>query len=445
LAQTRAHSILFPRGVRLWHFIVFPAIGMGVAIALFRTLDAYAFTDLGPVAGSAWLIVRTLLITVLMASLIAWLALKHKAEYEAELHAGNAMLMATRDFLQSVIEGSGEAIVTLDSEGRVTSWNRAAERIYGWTAPEMAGQTVERVLPDDPEARADWARSMLALREGRTIRDSESTRIRKDGTRIQVRITRSPLEDPSGRYAGSTAIIRDVTDLKEMETRLLERERLAAVGELAAQVAHEIKNPLAGIRGACEILSKGYRSGAPGSDMATEVIRQVDRLNRTVEELLLFARPREVRPSPTDIHSLLDRTLGVVLEDPKTRDIEVVRRYAPSMPVLRVDPQQMEQVLFNVLLNAIQAVDYRGRITVTTRANGATAQIAIRDTGPGIPPGIEERIFKPFFTTHAQGCGLGLAIVRNLVQAHGGSIRGESLPGGGAEFTITLPTEPYGS
>jgi len=431
---------LFPHGVRLWHFIVLPSIGMGVAIGVFRALDAYAFTGLGPLAASAWPIVRTLLITLLMASLIAWLALKHKGEYEAELHARNAVLVATRDFLQSVIEGSGEAIVTLDSEGRVTSWNRAAERIYGWTAREMAGQSVERVLPDDPEARADWERSMRALREGGTIRDSETTRIRRDGERITVRVTRSPLEDPSGRYIGSTAIIRDVTDLKEMEARLLERERLAAVGELAAQVAHEIKNPLAGIRGACEILAAGYRNGDPKNEMAAEVIRQVDRLNRTVEELLLFARPKELHPSPTNIHDVLDRTLGVLLDDPRTRGIEVVRRYADSMPVLRVDPQSIEQVLFNILLNAFQAVDYRGRITVTTRANGAAARIAIRDTGPGIPVGIEERIFKPFFTTRAQGCGLGLAIVRNLVQAHGGSIRAATPPGGGAEFTITLPT-----
>jgi len=431
---------LFPRGVRLWHFIVLPAIGMGVAIGVFRALDAYAFTDLGPLAASAWPIVRTLLITLLMASLIAWLALKHKGEYEAELDARNAVIVSTRDFLQSVIEGSGEAIVTLDSEGRVTSWNRAAERIYGWTAREMAGQSVERVLPDDPEARADWERSMRALREGGTIRDSETTRIRRDGVPITVRITRSPLEDPSGRYVGSTAIIRDVTDLKEMEARLLDRERLAAVGELAAQVAHEIKNPLAGIRGACEILSAGYRNGDPKNEMAVEVIRQVDRLNRTVEELLLFARPKELHPSPTNIHEVLDRTLGVLLEDPRTHGIEVVRRYADPMPILRVDPQQIEQVLFNVLLNAFQAVDYRGRITVTTRVNGAAARVAIHDTGPGIPAGIEERIFKPFFTTRAQGCGLGLAIVRNLVQAHGGSIRAATPPGGGAEFTITLPT-----
>ena len=161
---------LFPYGVRLWHFIVLPAVGMGLAILVFRAVDHYAIAGMGPTAAGVWTVVRTLSITVLMASLIAWLALKHRGEYEAELNARNSVLISTRDFLQSVIEGSGEAIVTLDSDGRVTSWNRAAERIYGWSAAEMLGHSVERVLPEDPEARRDWSRSMEAVRDGETIR-----------------------------------------------------------------------------------------------------------------------------------------------------------------------------------------------------------------------------------------------------------------------------------
>ncbi len=433
---------LFPGGVRLWHFIVLPAVGMGVAIIVFRAVDQHLIADLGSTVAGVWAIVRTLLITLLMASLIAWLALKHKGEYEAELNARSAVLVSTRDFLQSIIEGSGEAIVTLDSDGRVMSWNRAAERIYGWSASEMLGQPVERVLPDNPEVQREWNRSMEAVRAGSTVRGSAIERVRKDGKSITVRITRSPLEDSSGRFVGSTGIIRDVTALKAMESRLVERERLAAVGELAAQVAHEIKNPLAGIRGACEILSEGHARDDPKNEISHEVIRQVDRLNRTVEDLLLFAHPKAIHPLPTDVHELLDRTLGVLLEDPQTRGIEIERHYAGDMGDLRIDPQQIEQVLFNVFLNAMQVMDYNGKIVVTTYRTGAGGRIAIRDNGPGVPDELGERIFKPFFTTHAQGSGLGLAIVRNLVEAHGGTIVATSPPGGGAEFVITLPEEP---
>jgi signal transduction histidine kinase len=305
----------------------------------------------------------------------------------------------------------------------------------------MLGQPVDRVFPDDPGIAAEIRDTEARLRDGRTIHDLETTRIRKDGTPITVRITKSPLEDAGGRFAGSTGIIRDVTALKDMEARLLERERLAAVGELAAQVAHEIRNPLAGIRGACEILAEGQDGDDPRGQISREVIRQVDRLNRTVEDMLLFARPKAIQPVPTDLHQILERTLSVLLEDPKTREVEVERRYNGSLAELEVDPQQIEQVLINILLNAIQAMDYRGKLTVTTRTNGAHAQITIRDSGPGIPEDVQDQIFKPFFTTRAKGSGLGLAIVRNLVKAHGGSIRAASFPEGGAEFTVTLPRE----
>lgn len=431
---------LFPKGVRLWHFIVLPAVGMGLAILVFRVADRWILVNLDPGIAGAWAVVRTIAIAVLMASLMAWLALRHKREYEAELNEQNEALEATRDFLARIIEGSGEAIVTLDPQGCVTSWNRAAERIYGWTAEEMLGRSVDRVFPDSPEIAEELSKTEARLRDGRTIHDLETTRVRKDGTPITVRITRSPLEDAGGRFAGSTGIIRDVTALKEMEARLLERERLAAVGELAAQVAHEIRNPLAGIRGACEILAEERSGSAARDQISREVIRQVDRLNRTVEDMLLFARPRAIQPVPTDVHEILERTLGVLLEDPKTREIEVERRYAKSLAELEVDPQQIEQVLINILLNAIQAMDYRGKLTVTTRTNGVHAQVAIRDTGPGIPDDVRDQIFRPFFTTRAKGSGLGLAIVRNLVQAHGGSISAVSLPEGGAELTVTLPT-----
>jgi PAS domain S-box-containing protein len=417
-----------------------PAVGMGAALLVFHFLDRTLAVRLG-VLGGIWPALRAVVISISMASLIAWLAVRHRREYEAVLGARSETLEATRDFLERIIEGSGEAIVTLDRQGRVTSWNRAAEQIYGWTAPEMLGHAVERLFPDDAEVRRDWEDSQRSLAAGRTIREHECTRLRKDGSRIRVRITRSPLYDASGRLIGSTGIIRDVTALKRMEARLVERERLAAVGELAAQVAHEIRNPLAGIRGACEILSDGYAEDDPRNGIAAEVLRQVDRLNRTVEDLLSFARPKAVRAVPTDLHKIIDRTLGVLLEDPRAHAIDVDRRYCPDLPALLIDPRQLEQVFINLFLNAFQAMSYRGTITVATRVNGSRAEVSVRDTGPGIEPALQDKIFKPFFTTRSQGSGLGLAIVRNLVQAHGGSVEVDADSAGGAVFRILLPKE----
>jgi signal transduction histidine kinase len=223
------------------------------------------------------------------------------------------------------------------------------------------------------------------------------------------------------------------------ETRLVERERLAAIGELAATVAHEVRNPLAGIRGGCEILLEGCPPGEARFEIGHEVLHQVDRLNRTVEDLLQFARPRAADPLPTDLHGLLDRLLAVVREDPSYRSVEIRTSYGPRLPVVRVDARQMEQVFLNLLHNACQAMRHRGLVTVATRAREGAVEVTVRDQGPGIPPESLERIFQPFYTTRSQGTGLGLAICRRIVESHAGRIEASCPPEGGAEFTVVLP------
>ncbi len=430
-----------PRRIRLWHFVLVPALAMGVLIALSRLVDRLVLPGLSGAAAELYVTSRTGAISLAMASLVAWLAVRYRREYEEELRARNRALEQTRDFLARIVEGSAEAIVTLDAEGRVTSWNRAAEQIFGWTSAEMIGQSAIRVVPPEPEAVDDFRWTNERVRSGQTVRAHEATRLRRDGRRITVQITRSPLYDADGRFAGSTSIVRDMTAIKEMEARLLERERLAAVGELAARVAHEVRNPLAGIRGGCEILLEGYPAGDAKREIGEETLRQVDRLSRTVQELLLFARPRAVEPAPTDVHEVLEHALRALREDPRTREVRLERAYDRSLPPLRLDPQQMEQVFVNVLLNAFQAMEFRGTVRIATRRDGAAAEVAVRDTGPGIRAEVMDNLFKPFFTTRAQGTGLGLSIVRGIVEAHGGTVRAASPPGGGAEFTVRLPLE----
>jgi len=427
------------RRVRLWHFIVLPTLGMALAIIASRLLEAYVVVNLGPAVRDGFNLARTAVIGLLMASLIGWLAIRYRRQYEAELEERNKALEATRDFLSRIIEGSGEAIVTLDADERITSWNRAAEVIYGWSSDEMLGRTFDRIMPPDPDAQRDRQRVRELVRSGQTVRDYQATRVRKDGARITVRITRSPLYDRSARYVGSTGIVRDVTEVSRMEARLREQERLAAVGELAAQVAHEVRNPLAGIRGACELLLAGNQKLERNQEIASEVLQQIDRLNRTVGDLLSFARPTEMQPRPTDLHDLIDRVAGVLAEDPQAQNVKLERRYASDLPAMNVDPQQLEQVFFNILLNASQAMDYAGTITICTTLNGDAVQVTIGDSGPGVPEQVAADIFKPFFTTRAQGTGLGLAIVNKIIQAHQGTIDAGRASEGGAEFRIRLP------
>jgi two-component system sensor histidine kinase HydH len=415
---------------------------MALVLGGFRLIDHLMVSHLlDPAGGEAYRTVRTILIGLSMASIIAFLALRYRTGYEREIQARNEALEATRDFLTRIIEGTADAIIVRNTQGRITSWNPAAEAIFGWTAAEMLGQTAQRLLTTNDEPVPTVARVDAALREGRTLRNLETNGLRKDGTPITFSLTVAPIYDATDSYVGTTGIVRDVTAIKQLQLQLLERERLAAIGELAAMVAHEVRNPLAGIRGGCEILLEGYPEGDTRHDIGVEIIHQVDRLSRTVHDLLLFARPKAMDLVPTDLHGLIERILHVLRDDPENGAVEVVRDFGDDVPVIQADGRQMEQVFLNLILNAIQAMSHKGTVTIATRTHGRQVVVTVGDTGPGIPPEKLVHIFEPFFTTRAQGTGLGLAIVKKIVEAHGGRIEAASPPGSGARFTATLPRE----
>ncbi len=434
--------LVFPDGVRVWHFILIPPVGMALVLGGFRLVDQLMASHLlDPAAGEAYKTVRTILIGLSMASIIAFLALRYRTGYERQIQSRNEALEATRDFLTRVIEGTADAIIVRDAAGLITSWNPAAEAIFGWSALEMLGRPAVRLVATGDASVSAVKRIDAALREGKTLRNLETSGLRKDGTPITFSLTVAPIYDAADAFAGTTGIVRDVTTVKALQLQLLERERLAAIGELAAMVAHEVRNPLAGIRGGCEILLEGYPDGDTRHDIGVEIIHQVDRLSRTVHDLLLFARPKAMDLVPTDLHVLIDRILRVLGDDPETGDIEVVRDFGDDIPIIQADGRQMEQVFMNLVLNAIQVMNHKGRVTIATRTLARQVVVTVSDTGPGIPQEKIAKIFEPFFTTRAQGTGLGLAIVKKIVEAHGGRIEAASLPGSGARFTATLRRE----
>jgi two-component system sensor histidine kinase HydH len=429
------------RRLRVWHFIILPALTMGAALLFSRLVENLVADRLSSSGMIVFNSGRTIVISLTMASLIGWLAVGYRRQYEARLEARNKAIEQTRDFLHSIIEGSGEGIVTLDADDRIISWNSAAARIFGWTADEMLGKSYQRLLPDDAKIIEERRRVTDLIRSGETVRDQQTVRLRKDGTPVILRVTWSPLYDRSGAYAGTTAIVLDISAETEMKQRLLERERLAAVGVMAAQVAHEVRNPLAGIRGALQVILQGKGNERTRHEVGREVLLQVDRLNRTVGELLEFARPASVEPEPTDVRQLIERVVCVLREDPKTRDVVLDCRFATDLPRPKIDPGQMEQVVYNLLINAAQMMEYKGKITVAASAADGQVSIDVRDTGPGISPSVASDIFKPFFSTRSKGTGLGLTIVRKIVHAHRGTITAGSAPAGGAEFRIRLPID----
>ncbi len=234
--------------------------------------------------------------------------------------------------------------------------------------------------------------------------------------------------------------------------RLARAERLATLGQVAASLAHEIRNPLAGIAGAVGVMADELADTDPRKEIMGEILSQIRRLTKTVQDLLTFARPATPMLASCDLHQVLDRVLLLLAEDPVAKRIRLVRNYAPDLPRLEADDKQLGQVFLNLLLNAAQAMHGDGQITITTRLDGAhgvegeatasdgghTIEVSFADTGPGIPPAILPELFKPFFTTKARGTGLGLAISRRMIEDHGGWIRVESPPRQGATFRVGL-------
>jgi signal transduction histidine kinase len=224
------------------------------------------------------------------------------------------------------------------------------------------------------------------------------------------------------------------------QRRAVERsERLAAVGELSASIAHEVRNPLAGMKGALQVLRKDIVLDASKKEIMDELLAQIARLENLVRDLLTFARPNPLSLQPVDLHSVLDRTLRLLQDGIEGSGITVRRTYGPNSDPIEADPLQMEQVFLNLIGNAMQAMSKGGVLDVTTRFTKDKVQLQFGDTGNGIAPADLPRIFQPFHTTKHRGSGLGLSIVKKIVEAHGGTVSVESKLGDGTTACVTLP------
>jgi signal transduction histidine kinase len=210
---------------------------------------------------------------------------------------------------------------------------------------------------------------------------------------------------------------------------------------MAAGLAHEIKNPLAGIAGAIQVLGDSLPPEDERKPVVQQVLEQVKRIEGTLRDLLTYARPKTAKLEPTDLHDVIERALAVVSLLPQKR-IEVVRQFQRGLPLAMIDGELFGQVLTNLFINAVQAMSAQGTLTVSTYSAADGFKIAVRDTGPGMSQSQLAQIFNPFYTTKTRGTGLGLPICRRVVETHGGSIDVESQPGKGAQFTITLPYRP---
>ncbi|MBI5524493.1 MAG: hypothetical protein HY910_17850 [Desulfarculus sp.] len=228
-------------------------------------------------------------------------------------------------------------------------------------------------------------------------------------------------------------------ELTRLRKEVAEAAHLAAVGRLAGSVAHEVRNPLSALRGLVQFLAKGREPGSKEAEYASVAVSEVDRLERVVSGLLEYTRPRQPRRFPLDLGESLRGTLDLMADDPRAQGVTMDLEVPEGLPPVQADPDQLRQVLVNLVVNALEALDGRGRLLIQAQAKKERVEVKVSDNGPGLPPGDPQQVFDPFFSTRERGSGLGLAIARRIAQAHGGDLQAANAAQGGAVFTLTLP------
>jgi two-component system sensor histidine kinase PilS (NtrC family) len=391
-----------------------------------------------------------LFVVALLASHLS----RELSRVDEQLGASESRLHLLRSLHERTVESLMSGLLTTDVQGRITSFNREAERITGVAVSEALGRDIEDALPGARARVVDPVAEGLARPK---LRERMAYRSRAGGE-LHLGLSGSMLLDEKGCPIGTVVIFQDVTRVVEMEAELRRSERLAATGRLAADIAHEVRNPLAAISGSVQMLldEAGARGPEERYRLTDIVMRETDRLNTLITDFLHYAHPPAPRPEPVD----LARTVAEVAEmfaATGRPDVKLEQQVAPTLRVF-ADPAQLRQLLWNLCTNAVQAMPDGGRLTLEARRldeppqehsiagrndsvkeGSAWVDIRVGDTGVGILPETLERIFDPFFTTKPEGTGLGLATVHRIVEGNAGSVRVESAPGEGTTFSILLP------
>jgi len=327
-------------------------------------------------------------------------------------------------------------IIATDLQSRVSTWNQAAAEMTGLAENQVIGRQVNRLLPvelaaffkekpadHDPEQESKTREIHLEINDREMVLHGQCI----------------DLHDREGKFKGQVLLLSDITRLKELESEMRENERLAAVGRMAAGVAHEIRNPLSSIKGLALLLKHKFPPEASEFETTGLLIQEVERMNRTISELLGFARPASLALQPVDLRVLLQEILQLISADTASEHIRTSLHCARDLPAIMADRDRLSQVFINILLNSVQAMEHGGPLEIIARLNSdGVVELLFKDTGTGIQPEHLPQVFFPYFTTRSGGTGIGLAISQKIIADHGGSIRVESIPGKGTTVVVEL-------
>ena len=367
-------------------------------------------------------------------------------------------IVELKNFHESIIQSVEAGLITTDLERKVTSFNLGAEMVLGYRSEEVVGKYIDDILPPDQSSKI--------LPDGMPPDPSSLNRemeiTTKDGNSVYIGFTVTPRIDNHSLRVGNIISFRDISRIKQMQMEVFRMDRLASMGVLASGMAHEIKNPIAGIKIMAQSLKEEFEMEDTHREYLTRIINQVNKLDKLLRTLLEYAKPREPEMKNYNLDSVINEVYFLIEEKVRNKQITFQKNFAENLPKIYVDFHQMQQVFINLLINAVDALpeegllridadvafaslqqkERRGRKPLVTTRNVPYVEVKVKDNGCGIKKESLDSIFDPFFTTKPTGTGLGLSIVYQIIREHNGDVKVESQENRGTTFTILLPTNP---
>jgi two-component system sensor histidine kinase PilS (NtrC family) len=377
-------------------------------------------------------------VAFLVVGLLAARLADRQARADVQLIEATQSLATLRALHERIVESIRSGVVTTDLQGRIYTFNAAAEEITGYKAMDARGQGASIFFG---ELKDRIAQSMSAAQAGEPSPRFEAYCLTADGLRLRLGYSISPLFSEMGETTGLVITFQDLTEVRSLEEAARRQDRLAAVGRVAAGIAHEIRNPLASMRGSIQVLRSDLDGDSSQAQLMEIILRESDRLNQIIADFLTYARPRNTQLALVDLREPLNETFTLLRHSPEIRDGHNLEEDFPGEPVMvSADASQLKQVFWNLSRNALQAMPEGGTLRAELqRAAGGRIRITFKDTGRGMTPEQVEHLFEPFSSSTTGGTGLGLSIVYQIIRDHGGTINVRSREGQGTTITVELP------
>lgn len=383
----------------------------------------------------AELLIRGFLVFGLLSGWTIWIVYHFRNQLLEQLSV-------TENRYRNIVENSADAIITIDPDNHIQSWNRGAERLFGWTAHETIGEPLGMMIPEKLLQAGELLCLAYGITQATEVKNYQTERLSKQGHHVPVNLTETALLS-KGKVIGRSQIIRDISELQTIEHQMRQSDRLATVGQLAAGVAHEIGNPLTSISSLVQLLERRMKNPDHISKLA-RIRANIERITKIVHELVDFTRPHATNVQAVQINDVIQNAVGLMAYDNRSQRINIELNLTPDLPRVKASPDKLHQVVVNLLVNAFDALKEQGEtIKIITAESFSSVSIRVEDNGAGMDAEVIDKIFEPFFTTKdvGKGTGLGLSVSHGIIHSMNGKLIVDSQPGKGASFLIEIPKE----